>query len=201
GQKQDALMGQIRGLGGRELGRVGKAHNALVISIDASRIKDIEALPGIKSVRPLINYELALSETVPYIGASAVQAEGFDGTGVRVAVLDTGIDYTHAFFGGAGTAAAYTAAYGTTTSDPRHQTLDGLFPTAKVVGGYDFVGEVWPFGDRSEDPDPIDFQGHGTHVADIIGGRSLDGLHKGVAPGCSLLAIRACSAVSTSCNG
>src|SRR5213593_2894836 len=222
GQKQDALMGQIRGLGGRELGRVGKAHNAVVISIDASRIKDIEALPGIKSIRPLINYELALSETVPYIGASAVHAEGFTGTGVRVAVLDTGIDYTHAFFGGAGTAAAYAAAYGTSTSSSLNKTLDGLFPTAKVVGGYDFVGEVWPRPDPAHcslfpnnicivgDPDPIDCGpdaiappcagGHGSHVADIIGGND-GGSHKGVAPGASLYAVKVCSAVSTACSG
>ncbi|MBA3441460.1 MAG: S8 family serine peptidase, partial [Pyrinomonadaceae bacterium] len=52
-----------------------------------------------------------------------------------------------------------------------------------------------------EDPDPIDFEGHGTHVADIIGGRSNDGAHKGVAPGASLLAVKVCSAVSTSCSG
>src|SRR3989442_8696310 len=203
-QKQDALMGQIRGLGGRELGRVGKAHNALVISIDASRIKDIEALPGIKSIRPLINYELALSETVPYIGASAVHAEGFTGAGVRVAVLDTGIDYTHAFFGGAGTAAAYAAAYGTSTSSSLNKTLDGLFPTAKGVGGFDFVGEVWPSPDPAHcslfpnkicivgDPDPIHCGpaaigppcagGHGSHVADIIGGND-GGSPKGGAPG------------------
>src|SRR5213593_4321240 len=178
GQKQDALMGQIRGLGGRELGRVGKAHNAVVISIDASRIKDIEALPGIKSIRPLINYELALSETVPYIGASAVHAEGFTGTGTRVAVLDTGIDYTHAFFGGAGTAAAYTDAYGTSTSDARTTTTVGLFPPAKVIGGFDFVGETGPTGALAPDPDPIGCGpaaiappcagDHGTHVADII---------------------------------
>ena len=76
-----------------------------------------------------------------------------------------------------------------------------MFPTAKVVDGYDFVGEVWPNGPEAPDPDPIDFEGHGTHVADIIGGRSTDGLHKGVAPGASLLAVKVCSAVSSSCSG
>src|SRR6059036_1084048 len=67
-QKQDALMGQIRGLGGRELGRVSKAINAVVVSIDASRIQEIAALTGVRSIRPLVNYQLDLSETVPYIG-------------------------------------------------------------------------------------------------------------------------------------
>src|SRR5262245_24054788 len=223
-KKQDALMGKIRGLGGRELGRVSKAYNALVVSIDAARIRDIENLPGVKSVRPLRNHEIALSETVPYIGASAVHAEGFDGTGTRVAVLDSGIDYTHAFFGGPGTAAAYTAAYGTTTSDARNTTTDGLFPTAKVIGGFDFVGEVWPTPDPARcgfntngtpracivgDPDPIDCGPsaipapcagtHGSHVADIIGGND-GGAHKGVAPGASLYAYKVCSAVSTACS-
>ncbi len=55
---------------------------------------------------------MALSETVPYIGAADVQANGFDGSGIRVAVLDSGIDYTHANFAGPGTLAAYEAAYG-----------------------------------------------------------------------------------------
>src|SRR2546425_3681226 len=141
-QKQDALMGQVRGLGGRELGRVSKALNAVMISIDASRIQDVAALPGVRTIRPLIDYQLDLSETVPYIGASAVQASGFDGTGTRVAVLDSGIDYTHAFFGGPGTAEAYTAAYGTSTSDPRTTTTDGLFPTAKVIGGVALLAGV-----------------------------------------------------------
>lgn len=76
-----------------------------------------------------------------------------------------------------------------------------MFPTAKVIDGYDFVGEVWPNGPEAPDPDPIDFEGHGTHVADSIGGRSADGLHKGVAPGASLLAVKVCSAVSSSCSG
>jgi minor extracellular serine protease Vpr len=219
-QKQDALVAQVRSYGGQELGRVSKAHNAVVVSIDASQLAALAATPGVKSIRPVVDYELDLSNTVPYIGAAAVQATGFNGAGVRVAVLDSGIDYTHAAFGGAGTIDAYKAVYGTTVTDAANKTIEpGSFPTAKVVGGYDFVGERWPNATglcvnannqpvacpREEDPDPIDCGpgtiaapcagGHGSHVGDIIAGAG------GVAPGASLYAVKVCSAVSTSCNG
>ena len=199
--KQSAFLEAIRNTGARELARFGRAHNAVAVRVDAARLPAIAALAGVTAIRPVISYQLDLSETVPYIGAAAVQASGKDGTGVRVAVVYSGIDYTHKNFGGAGTLAAYEAAYGVDTDDPRTTTRDGLFPTAKVVDGFDFVGEVWPNGDLAEDNDPIDFGGHGSHVADIIGGASLDGTHKGVAPGVKLLAVKACSAVATSCSG
>lgn len=207
--RQEGLMNQLRAVGAKELGRVTVAHNAVAVRVDASNLKQIAAMPGVLAVRPVLHYEKALSETVPYVGASAAQAAGKDGTGVRVAVLDSGIDYTHYNLGGAGTGAAYLAAYGGGTSDPLNTTRDGLFPTAKVVDGFDFVGEQWPacaagVDCRSEDDDPIDggpASGHGTHVADIIAGRSADGLHKGVAPGASLVAVKVCSSVATSCNG
>ena len=200
---QDSLAIQMQALGATELGRVAIAHNAIAVRVDASALKAIAALPGVLKVRPVVNYELSLSETVPYIGAATAQAAGTDGSGVRVAVLDSGIDYTHKNLGGAGTDAAYEAAYGTATADPRNTTRDGLFPTAKVVDGYDFVGEAWPNGNAplAPDDDPIDLQGHGTHVADIIAGNSTDGSHKGVAPGASLLAVKVCSTVATSCSG
>jgi minor extracellular serine protease Vpr len=128
---------------------------------------------------------------VPYIGASAVQDFGFTGSGIKVAVLDSGIDYTHAALGGSGDPADYF------NNDP---TIiePGTFPTAKVVGGYDFVGGEWPIGPLLPDPDPIDDgpqAGHGTHVAHIIGGVG------GVAPGVDLYAVKVCSSVSTSCSG
>ncbi len=51
------------------------------------------------------------------------------------------------------------------------------------------------------DPDPIDHGSHGSHVADIIAGKSTDGKHVGVAPDASLIAVKVCSAVTTSCSG
>lgn len=200
-QRQDGLMAQIAGLGGRELARLSRAHNAIVVTISSTRVGALQALPGVTSVRAVPNYSLALSTVVPYVGGTAVQNLGYTGKGIVVAVLDSGIDYTHRNFGGAGTTAAYRAAWGTSPSSPQNKSRDGLFPTAKVVEGFDFVGEAWPNGPRTEDPDPIDRGGHGSHVADIIGGKSNDGTHKGMAPDASLLAVKVCSAITTSCNG
>ena len=178
------------------LGSAQSATNAVMLEMDAAGLDDLAARTDVVSINPVIDYEIALSETVPYIGGTAAHDLGFTGKGVRVAVLDTGIDYTHAALGGPGTLEAYQAAYGVDPSDPANTTLDGLFPTAKVIGGYDFVGEFWG-GDEplSPDPDPIDYDGHGTHVADIIAGS------QGVAPDASLYALKVCSSVTTSCSG
>jgi minor extracellular serine protease Vpr len=207
-ERQSAALNSLQGLGARELGRVHVAHNAIAVTVDASELPAIRQLPGVITVRPVINYRLTLEETVPYVGATAVHARGIEGDGVVVAVLDSGIDYTHRNLGGPGTTAAYAAAYGEAPGDPENETRDGLFPTEKVIEGFDFIGEAWPDGDRTEDPDPIDapgapiaMGGHGTHVADIVAGKTDDGSHKGVAPEASLLAVKVCSAVSTSCNG
>jgi len=201
-QVQSSFVSQASALGAREVARFSRALNAVAMEVDASQIGSLAALPGVVSVRPARNYELDLSETVPYIGAAPADLPtGVDGTGIKVAVLDSGIDYTHVKLGGPGTLEAYVAAYGTSTSDPRNTTRDGLFPTSKVIDGYDFVGEAWPNGPLAPDPDPIDFEGHGTHVADIIAGVAGGGQGAGVAPGASLVAVKVCSAVSSSCNG
>ena len=199
-RRHDEVSSFAARLGGQELGRVSRAHNAVALQIDAARVPDLANLPGVIAVRPVRNYELALSETVPYIGAAAAQAAGKDGSGARVAVLDSGIDYTHRNLGGPGTTAAYATAVATFPNS--------YFPSTKVVGGFDFVGSLWTGAagspPRTEDPNPIDDGpggGHGTHVSDIIAGKSADGSHVGVAPGAQLYALKVCSSVSTSCNG
>jgi subtilisin family serine protease len=196
--EHDRIAATVQHFGGKELGRVSRAHNAIAVSVDASHLAYIAAMTGVERIRPVINYDLMLSETVPYIGATAAAAAGKDGSGARVAVFDSGIDYTHRNLGGLGTAAAYATAVAATGQNT-------YFPSAKVMGGYDFVGSDWPtYGPRTEDANPIDDGaggGHGTHVADIIAGRSADGLHKGVAPGAKLYAVKVCSSVASSCNG
>lgn len=189
----------------RVIGSVQLVANTVFLEIDVAELKVLQSDRAVTRIAPTGRYKRSLSETVPYIGAETLQGMGVTGKGVRVAVLDSGIDYTHASLGGAGTAAAYAAAWGTSLADPRNTTTDGLFPTAKIIGGYDFVGEGWTGGADSPplapDPDPIaapdlgTFGGHGTHVADIIGGKD------GVAPDTKLYAVKVCSVPSSSCSG
>jgi len=203
------------------LGRAQRALNAVMLRIDARQLARLANSPDVERISPVVNYELDLSETVPYIGATAAHESGATGEGVRIAVLDSGIDYTHAALGGPGNRAAYDAAFGANTQSGNNRKINDrlrgelLFPTDAVVGGFDFVGEAWPFAAEKSDPDPIDcgFKpvkpqkiatasgsplcqgGHGTHVADIIGGTL------GVAPDSELYAVKVCSSVSTSCSG
>lgn len=181
--QQDRVIQQIQALdpSATVLARLKIALNAIVMDVDGTLLDAIAQNAEISRINPVVNYERDLSDTVPYIGATpAVQATGFEGEDVRVAVLDSGVDYMHAKMGGPGTEALYALAYCgdaaatidpttcTTANEPANPTF---FPNDKVVGGYDFVGEVWPNGPLAPDPNPLDFEGHGTHVADIIAGR------------------------------
>jgi subtilisin family serine protease len=177
--------------GAKKLADVQVVLNAVVMEVDAAAIGELAKDPDVYRISRVKDYELDLAETVPYIGALTAPASGFDGSGVSVAVLDSGIDYYHAALGGTGNPADY-AADDPTIIEP------GTFPTADVVGGFDFTGSDWPAGPVLFDPDPIDdgpAAGHGTHVADIIGGNG------GVAPGVDLYAVKVCSSISSSCSG
>jgi hypothetical protein len=71
--------------------------------------------------------------------------------------------------------------------DYRHVALGGgLGPSFKVVGGWDFV---------NDDADPMDDQGHGTHVAGIVAGSSAE--VRGVAPSAKLVAFKVLGATGS----
>jgi subtilisin family serine protease len=87
------------------------------------------------------------------IGLDQVYASSYHGAGYSVAVIDTGIDYTHPDLGGG---------WG-----------------KRVVAGWDFV---------NNDANPMDDNGHGTHVAGIIGSSSTS--YAGVAPEANLIGLK-----------
>src|SRR5690606_30025415 len=110
--EQDAFIRRCRGRADFTVtGQTQLVLNAVFAEVDAAQLDEIARDPMVERITPVNEYRKYLHETVPYIGAAAVQAAGFDGDGVRVAVLDSGIDYTHADLGGPGTVEAYEAAY------------------------------------------------------------------------------------------
>jgi len=212
--QQKDFLASARTLGVKELGSTRLAANLVVVEVDASKLEALAALDNVVSVNPLNRYEKheadeaasgSLAQAIDYVDAKGLHEAGFDGAGVRVAVLDSGIDYTHFNLGGPGDQALTDECFAGADSAPTGECADLFGADApKVKGGYDFVGASWPNGLLAPDPNPIDAGpagGHGTHVADIIGGRSADGTHQGIAPGASLYALTVCSAVSTSCSG
>ena len=74
-----------------------------------------------------------------------LRAEGFTGKGIRIGVVDTGIDY-------------------------KHPALGGCFGEGCLVSyGYDLVGDDYTGRNTPvPDNDPQDCAGHGTHVSGII---------------------------------
>src|ERR1700712_2898017 len=100
------------------------------------------------------------------------------GSGVRVGVIATGIDYPAADFDGPGTPVAHAAA----------GRANVWAPTVPVAGGFDFVGDSYDAAPQTSsgavnptfqpvphpDANPMDCSGHGTAVAGAIAGRGVD---------------------------
>ncbi|KAI6090680.1 subtilisin-like protein [Hypoxylon rubiginosum] len=97
-------------------------------------------------------------------GVEKLHQAGIIGEGAIIAVVDSGVQYTHPALGG------------------------GIGPNYTVIGGYDLVGDEWPDAPAEPDNDPMDHYGHGTHVAGIIAGKSDQFV--GVAPGAKLLSFK-----------
>ena len=155
--------------------------NGLAVSADASSLTTLAGSGVVEAIFPIglieapeqvegSDYAPQMGTAKGMTGADRVHDElGITGDGIKIGIIDTGVDYDHPDFGGGGTPGGDT------------------FPTERVAYGYDFVGDSYN-ADPSDpnyqpipmpDEDPDDCQGHGTHVAGIS---SSNGEVVGVAP-------------------
>jgi minor extracellular serine protease Vpr len=189
--------------------------NGVSVSVPEAQAGGLANVPGVQAVYPVVSVSLPpateggtadpdLQYATGMTGASFAQTElGLDGSGVKVAIMDSGLDYTLPEFG----------------------SCTSIGGSCRVAGGWDFVGDDYdansadstyqPIPHPDPDPAPCDpnvadaralqpgagtsAAAHGTHVAGIVGadGRS-DPAHlvTGVAPGATLYAYRVFG-----CNG
>ncbi len=170
---QQALLNRFDAKSGlrQPLFRVQRVFNGVALCLAPEQVTQVAHWPGVRAVHRLNSVRLHNSTSVPFLGAPPVwNYPGLPLTGqnISVGIVDTGIDYVHPDFGGTGSSQEYQA------NDPT-VLGDIPFPTAKVVGGYDFCGDNYdssdPFNDTPmPDPDPMDKNGHGTHVAGTVAG-------------------------------
>ncbi|MBI0446617.1 S8 family serine peptidase [Deinococcus sp. DB0503] len=177
GSQQASFRAQAQSLGlhYQEVRSYNTLFNGFSVIATGSEINRISRMPGVLGVYPVHRVDLpkpdlqaALQPQMFYAkgmtGADIAQNElGLTGKGVKVGVIDTGIDVDHPAFQG------------------------------RIVAGYDFVGDDYGKDGKYvpvPDDNPDDCNGHGTHVAGIVGGNDPATGFKGVAPGVSFGAYR-----------
>ena len=156
----------------------------LSVSISSGQLDALEGLRSVAALYPVLQVpapelnpvaDPELATAIAMTGADVAQSElGFTGDGVKVAVMDTGIDYDNPALGGDGTARQDSAS----------------FPNSRVVAGFDFVGDAYNASGSGAalvpqpDPRPDDCNSHGSHVAGIVGanGTVAGDAIRGVAP-------------------
>ncbi|SNB45212.1 S8 family serine peptidase [Geobacter sp. DSM 9736] len=108
------------------------------LDLDESSLTALLEDPGVVSVNPNRRMTHFLSQSLPLVRATDMQAAGYKGSGTSVAVLDTGVNYSLSAFGSC--------------------TAPGAPSTCRVPFARDFA----------PDDARLDDNGHGTNVAGIV---------------------------------
>lgn len=150
-----------------------RAVPAVVMEADPQSLQSLASDPEVESIEEDRLAKPDLSSSVPLVNAPAAWSSGFTGNGIAVAVLDTGVDRTHPFFGGR---VVYEACFSTTYAG---QSATSVCPN----------GQASQVGTGAATPCTVSGCFHGTHVAGIAAGYQSQSF-AGVAREAQIIAIQ-----------
>ena len=134
--------------------------NGLALVAPEDAVARIASVPGVREVQQSVRYRSTLSQSPKTIGAPQVWGPmlATAGQGMKIGVIDDGVDRTHPFFSPAGF-----------TMPPGFPKGQRAYTTAKVIVARAFPppGANWRYAKVPFDPTESD---HGTHVAGIAAG-------------------------------
>jgi subtilisin family serine protease len=136
--------------------------NGLAVVVPRDRLGALAHVPGVARVWPSMTYHALLDRSAPLIGAPRLWGPNLStaGEGVKIGIIDDGVDQSHPFFNPG--AYAYPAGF------PKGNTK---YTTPKVIVARAFAppGTTYPNAGLPFDPS-ADGSDHGTHVAGIAAG-------------------------------
>ena len=158
---QRAVAARIGALpGARVRWRYQVVLNGIAVSIPAGEVETLRRLPGVASVEPGVRYAPSRAATPGFIGAPALWGASLQtaGNGIKIGIIDDGIDRSHPFFSARG--------FPMPRGYPKGQRA---FTSGKVIVARAFApaSPRWRFARRPFDPQ---LSAHATHVAGIAAG-------------------------------
>ena len=175
---QQRLRTELDTRGIRIAGSAQVLINALFVEADPAREAELRALPGVKAVVPIRLFRRKLNRALPLVNApaawNALGGSQNAGLGMKIAILDTGIDQNHPAF--------QDSSLPIPPGYPICQPQDCSYTNNKVIVARSYVRQLAagsgtnPAADsRPDDYSPRDRIGHGTATASVAAGTANQG--------------------------
>lgn len=175
-----------------------------IVTIPESRINELIQMEEVEFIEQpkRLNFSVNTGKAVSCINPVSIAPLGLSGKGVLVAIIDSGIDYTHPDFRNEdGTTRIYSL--WDQTIAPTGDLAPPLGYDSGTLYTQEMINEALSQRTRLEQLEmlpSVDTSGHGTHVAGIAcgNGRASNGRYQGVAPESELLVVKLGSSIGGS---